>query len=147
MGGRAAEWTHATLRMAAGLLFMQHGMQKLFGVLGGMGAPGAAAPLASLMGVAGILEFTGGLLIAMGLAVRPVAMVLLLEMMSAYVIAHIPRGAAPIENGGELALLYAAVFLFLAAHGAGPLSVDEWVSKRTHQERRHFRDRRAHAIV
>lgn len=114
----------AILRIGAGLLFMQHGLQKLFGLFGGMGAPGATAPLASLMGVAGILELGGGLLLVLGLFVRPVALILAVEMIWAFVQAHLPRGGAPIQNGGELALLYALVFMFLAARGAGPVSVD-----------------------
>lgn len=115
----------AILRIGAGLLFMQHGLQKLFGMFGGFGGtPGATAPLASLMGLAGILELGGGLLLVLGLFVRPVAMILAVEMIIAYIRAHLPQGAAPIENGGELALLYMFIFLFLAARGAGPVSVD-----------------------
>jgi putative oxidoreductase len=99
------------------------------------------------MGVAGVLEFGGGLLMVVGFLVRPAAVVLLLEMLVAYFIAHVPRGAVPIQNGGELALLYGAIFLFLAAHGAGPLSVDEWSARRVPHERRHVRDRRTQAAA
>ena len=117
---------HALLRIGAGILFMQHGVQKLFGMLGGFGGtPGATAPLASQMGVAGVLETFGGLLIVLGLFTRPVALVLMLEMIVAYLIAHLPRGGWPIENGGELPLLFALVFALLATHGAGPLSIDQ----------------------
>ncbi|HJR66916.1 MAG TPA: DoxX family protein [Gemmatimonadaceae bacterium] len=115
----------AILRIGAGLLFMQHGLQKLFGMFGGFGGtPGATAPLDSLMGVAGILEVVGGALLVAGLFVRPVALILLVEMVVAYFQAHLPQGGMPIQNGGELALLYALVFGFLAARGAGPVSVD-----------------------
>jgi len=115
----------AVLRIGAGLLFMQHGLQKLFGMFGGFGGtPGASAPLDSLMGVAGILELVGGALLVAGLFVRPVALILLVEMVVAYFQAHLPQGGMPIQNGGELALLYALVFAFLAARGAGPVSVD-----------------------
>lgn len=115
----------AILRIGAGLLFMQHGLQKLFGILGGFGGtPGATAPLDSLMGVAGILELAGGALLVAGLFVRPVALILAAEMVVAYFQAHLPQGGMPIQNGGELALLYALVFAFLAARGAGPVSVD-----------------------
>lgn len=116
--------THALLRIGAGLLFMQHGAQKLFGVLGGMGAPGQKAELVSLMGLAGILEFFGGLLIVIGLATRPVAVLLFIQMLWAYVQVHMPQGGLPIQNQGELALLYALVWAFLAGNGAGPASVD-----------------------
>ena len=122
---------HAVLRIAAGLLFMHHGLQKLFGVLGGFGGtPGASAPLMSLMGLAGVLEFGGGLLIAAGFFTRPVAVLLLGEMLTAFFMAHFPGGGWPIENQGELALVYAAIWAFLAAHGAGIWSVDAVLNKR-----------------
>ena len=109
----------ALLRIGAGLLFMQHGAQKLFGWLGGN-----QVELVSQIGLAGVLEFFGGLLMVLGLFTRPVAVVLVLEMLWAYFQAHMPRGGAPIQNGGELALLYGLVFAFFAAFGAGPFSVD-----------------------
>lgn len=122
--------THALLRIGAGLLFMQHGAQKLFGVLGGMGAPGQKAELVSLMGLAGILEFFGGLLIVIGLMTRPVAVLLFIQMIWAYVQVHLPQGGLPIQNHGELALLYALVWAFLAGNGAGPASVDASLARR-----------------
>lgn len=123
--GRFAPAAHALVRIGAGILFMQHGLQKLFGMFGGFGGtPGATAPLMSQMGLAGVLETFGGLLIVLGLLTRPVALVLMLEMIAAYFIAHLPQGGWPIENGGELALLFALVFAFLATHGAGPYSLD-----------------------
>lgn len=110
---------HAVLRIGAGLLFMQHGAQKLFGLFGGN-----QVELISQMGLAGVLEFFGGLLIALGLFTRPVAIILVIEMLWAYFQAHLPRGAMPIQNGGELALLFALVFAYIAAHGPGPASLD-----------------------
>ena len=128
----------AVLRIGAGLLFMQHGLQKLFGMFGGFGGtPGATAPLDSLMGVAGILELVGGALLVAGLFVRPVALILAIEMVVAYFKSHLPQGAVPIQNGGELALLYALVFAFLAARGAGPASVDARRLHTTHERTRH----------
>ena len=121
---------HALLRIGAGLLFMQHGAQKLFGVLGGMGAPGQRAELVSQMGLAGVLEFFGGLLIVIGLATRPVAALLFLQMLAAYFIAHMPQGGLPIQNGGELALLYALIWAYFAGNGAGPFSVDDAIARR-----------------
>ncbi len=116
---------HALLRIGAGLLFMQHGLQKLFGMFGGFGdTPGATAPLVSQMGLAGVLECFGGLLLVLGLFTRPVAFLLAGEMLVAFFQAHFPRGGWPIENGGELPLLFMVVFLFLAANGAGPASLD-----------------------
>jgi putative oxidoreductase len=132
--------THAVLRIAAGLLFIQHGLQKLFGLFGGV--QGTIVPLTSLLGLAGVIELAGGLFLILGLFVRPVAAVLVLEMISAYFIQHVSHGGWPIQNQGELALLYAAVFVFLAGNGAGPLSIDEALPVSRTEERRHIKDRR-----
>lgn len=119
-----APLAQAVLRIGAGLLFMQHGAQKLFGWLGGAGGSGASVELFSQMGFAGALEFFGGALVVLGLFTRPVAAVLALLMVAAYFIGHAPQGGFPIENRGELALLYALVFGFLAAGGPGAWSLD-----------------------
>jgi len=116
--------THALLRIGAALLFMQHGLQKLFGLFGGVGAPGQTVELVSQFGLAGILETFGGLLLLLGLFTRPVALLLALEMLVAFFQAHFPRGGVPLENGGEMPLLYMLVFLFFLGNGAGPASVD-----------------------
>ena len=141
------EWTgpatHALLRIAVALLFMQHGVQKMFGWLGGVGGSGATAPLASLAGVAGILELFGGALLLVGLLTRPMAFVLAGEMVVAYVIAHLPQGGFPVQNQGELALLFAASFVFLAGNGAGPWSLDHWVGERRAQRDVHRHGRAA----
>lgn len=116
---------HVVLRAGTGLLFMQHGLQKLFGMFGGFGGtPGAHAPIASMMGLAGALEVGGGLLLVLGFLTRPVALILMVEMVYAYASVHLPHGGWPIQNGGELALLYAFIFAFLATHGPGPYAVD-----------------------
>ena len=107
------------LRVGAGLLFIEHGVQKLFGLFGGQ-----AEPLTSRLGVAGVLESVGGLLLIVGLFTRPVALVLLLEMLVAFATVHVPMGGWPVQNQGELALLYALIFAVLAVHGGGPLSID-----------------------
>jgi putative oxidoreductase len=116
--------THAVLRIGAGLLFMQHGAQKLFGLFGGMGPNGGAVALVSQMGLAGVLEFFGGLLVVLGLFTRPVAFLLAGEMLVAFFQAHFPRGGFPIENQGEVPLLFMLVWLFLFGNGAGPASLD-----------------------
>lgn len=107
-------------RIGASLLFMQHGAQKLFGLLGG----DQVESFFSLMGLAGVLEFFGGLLVALGLITRPVALILTVEMLVAYFMAHQPQGGFPIQNDGELALLFALTFALLAVIGPGKFSLD-----------------------
>jgi putative oxidoreductase len=117
--GRLNGEIYSILRLVAGLLFACHGAQKLFGALGGN-----AVPIASQFGLAGIIEFGGGLLIAVGLFASPVAFIASGEMAWAYFQAHAPRATYPINNGGELAVLYCFLWLYVAARGSGPLSVD-----------------------
>jgi putative oxidoreductase len=123
---RLDRWSAAALsvlRIVAAFLFMAHGMSKL------LGFPGPQPPqfaLLSLVGLAGVLELVGGVLLLIGLFARPVAFVLSGEMAFAYFIAHAPHGFWPLVNRGELAALYCFVFLFLAVAGAGPWSVDHW---------------------
>lgn len=115
---RWVEPIFAVLRVVAGLLFACHGAQKLFGVLGGQvaGEP--------LMILAGVIELAGGLLIAVGLFTPIAAFIASGEMAVAYFVAHAPQGFWPIQNGGELAALYCFLFLYVAARGGGPYSVD-----------------------
>ena len=117
--GRLSPYFFALLRIIAGLAFAQHGAQKLFGLLGGQ-----AVELASQRGLAGIIEFVGGIMIAIGLFTSPVAFVASGEMAWAYFQNHAPRGFWPIQNGGELAVLYCFIFLYFAAVGSGKLSID-----------------------
>jgi putative oxidoreductase len=122
---RYADIAHTLLRVMAGLLFAQHGAQKLFGLLGGFGPPpGGRVALVSVFGLAGVIEFFGGLMIALGILTRPIAFIAAGEMAVAYFTAHAPRGLWPILNQGEPAVLYCFVFLYLAAVGPGPYSVD-----------------------
>ena len=128
---RASVITHDLLRIMTGLLFMQHGLQKMLGMLGGYrGTPGATAPLLSQSGVAGTLELVGGLLVALGLFTRPTSFLLSGLMAVAYFRAHAPDGFWPLVNRGELAVLYCFVFLLLAATGAGPWSLDALLRRR-----------------
>ena len=117
--GPFAPYLYALLRIVAGVAFAQHGAQKLFGLLGG-----TAVELTSQRGLAGVIEFVGGLLIAIGLFTSPVAFLASGEMAVAYFQAHAPRGFWPIQNGGELAVLYCFIFLYFAAVGSGKLSID-----------------------
>jgi len=113
----------SVLRIVAGLLFMEHGTGKLFNF------PPIHDMMLKLMGsgmlyFTGILEFVGGLLITIGFLTRPVAFLLAGFMAAAYFMAHLPRGFFPLANMGEPAILFCFVFLYLAAAGAGPISVD-----------------------
>jgi putative oxidoreductase len=114
---------YTLMRVFFGLLFMQHGAQKLFGAFGQ-----EQVPLASLMGLAGVIEFFGGLLIAIGLLTRPAAFICAGEMAAAYLMAHAPRSVWPIVNEGELALLFMFGFLFILTRGGGRWSLDTLIS-------------------
>ena len=118
------------LRIVAAFTFSLHGMQKLFGFFGGMGGKGMTASFPSLPWFAGFLEVAGGLLLLLGLFTAPVAFVLSGEMAVAYFLAHYRRGFFPISNGGELAVVYAFLFLYLALAGPGPVSLDALVRKK-----------------
>lgn len=117
---RFAPYAFALLRIVVGVLFAMHGSQKLFGV------PGDKPPmeLASLIGVAGIIEFAGGILIAIGLLTRFAAFIASGTMAVAYFMAHAPKGLLPIINQGEPAVVYCFVFLYIWAHGPGVWSID-----------------------
>ncbi len=127
--GRFADRSYALLRIVAGFLFACHGAQKLFGVLGGIDREGAIAPMLSLLGAAGVIEFFGGTLIMVGLAARPLAFIASGEMAVAYFIRHFPRGWWPLTNGGELAVLYCFLWLMIAVRGTGIWSVDRVLEK------------------
>ena len=119
------------LRILVGFMFLEHGAQKLFGLLGGFGGQeGATAPLFSLMGFAGILEFFGGLAILLGLFTQPVAFILSGEMAVGYFMAHFPMSFWPVVNRGETAVLYCLIFLLLATTGGGSLSLDGLFKKK-----------------
>ena len=117
--GRFAPQLYAAMRIVTGFLFACHGAQKLFGALGGQ-----QVPLMSLMGLAGIIEFFGGLMIAIGFQTGTAAFIASGFMASAYFMAHAPRGPLPIQNQGELAVVYCFVFLYIAARGSGVWAVD-----------------------
>ena len=106
------------MRIVVGLLFVCHGAQKLFGMFGGKG--GAEG----LMMVGGIIEFGGGLLVALGLFTRPAAFLASGMMAVAYFMAHASNSPLPIVNKGELAVVYCFVFFYIFFRGGGPLSLD-----------------------
>ena len=110
--GRFAPHLYGILRIVAGLLFAFHGAQKLFGVFGGR-----QVTLMSQMGAAGAIELVCGLMIAIGVLTGIAAFIASGEMAAAYFMAHWPQGPVPIQNGGELAVLYCFLFLYIAARG------------------------------
>ena len=129
--GRFKPHSLTLLRVLTGFMFLGHGAQKLFGLLGGFGGQeGATAPLFSMMGFAGILEFFGGLAILLGLFTQPVAFILSGQMAVAYFMAHFPSSFWPIVNRGETAVLYCLIFLLLATTGGGSLSLDSLFRKK-----------------
>ena len=117
-----APQAYAVMRIVVGLLFFCHGLQKVFGLFGGVN--GAAAPLLSLLGIAGLIELVTGALIAVGFAAGTAAFIASGQMAVAYFAGHFPAGSWPIQNDGELAVLYCFVFLYMATRGSGIWSVD-----------------------
>jgi putative oxidoreductase len=122
--GNLSELIYSSTRFVVGFTFALHGAQKLFGVL-----DQDAVDLFSRMGVAGIVEFFGGALIALGLYTPWVAFIASGEMAFAYFTAHSPRGFWPVTNGGEAAVLYCFVFLYFASRGSGPVSLDRIIRR------------------
>ena len=114
-----APYAFAILRIIAGLLFVAHGGQKTFGWFGGQ-----PVPLGSLFGLAGIIEIVLGILVTIGLFTGFVAFIASGEMAVAYFIGHFPKSFWPLENEGELAVLFCFVFLYMATQGSGIWSVD-----------------------
>jgi len=126
-----APYLLSALRIVTAFLFMQFGTAKLFAFPAALMPGGGTAPLASLPGVAGVLETFGGALLLIGLFTRPVAFLLSGEMAFAYFIGHAPRGFWPVLNQGHPAVLFCFVWLYLSAAGAGPWSVDAVLRKRS----------------
>jgi putative oxidoreductase len=109
------------LRIVLGLLFLEHGLMKIVGFPASMGH----GPLPPLIMAAGIIEIVGGILIAVGFFSRYTAFITSGEMAFAYFIAHIPRGFYPALNGGEGAILFCFIFLYLAAAGPGAFAIND----------------------
>jgi putative oxidoreductase len=113
----------ALLRIVAALLFIEHGTAKWMN-FPPMGGPGGAPQLLSLFGIAGLIEIIGGILVLLGLFTRPAAFIMAGEMAVAYWMMHAPHSPYPLNNGGEAAILFCFVFLYLVAAGPGAFSVD-----------------------
>ena|SRR5687767_9452810 len=121
---RYAPYAYALFRIVFALMFLSHGLQKLFGMFGGQ-----IAPIASALGIAGMIELVLGTLIMAGFFTRIAAFLASGEMAVAYFMAHQRMAFWPLENQGELAVLFCFAFLYIAARGAGPWSVDEGIMK------------------
>ena len=109
------------LRIVVGLLFVEHGLMKIVG----FPAPMGSGPLPPMIMAAGIIELVGGALIVLGLFSRIAAFITSGEMAAAYFIAHFPRGLYPAQNGGDAAVLFCFIFLYLAAAGPGAFAIND----------------------
>ncbi|MDQ3077724.1 MAG: DoxX family protein [Pseudomonadota bacterium] len=126
-GGRFAPQALSLLRIVAALIFLLHGTSKL------LGFPPSEMPMPpamSFLWFGGVLELVGGLMLLFGLFSRPVAFILSGEMAVAYWMFHAPQSTFPSVNGGDAAILYCFVFLFIAAAGPGPWSVDATLGRK-----------------
>ena len=116
--GRVSPQIYAALRIVAGVLYACHGAQKLFGMFGGH-----QVNLMSQMGVAGTIELVGGLMIALGFLTSVAAFVASGEMAAAYFMSHAPRAVFPVQNNGELPVLFCFLFLYIASRGTVALGM------------------------
>lgn len=123
---RPAPYVLSILRIVVALLFLQHGLSKLFG----FPSPMAPPPLWTMEWFSGVIEFAGGVLLTLGLFTRPAALIMSGEMAVGYFMFHAPRSFFPALNGGDPAILYCFVFLYLVFAGAGPWSLDALWSRR-----------------
>jgi putative oxidoreductase len=129
---RAVQIAYFLLRVVAGLIFCQAGSVILFGWFGGMPGqpPGSTVPLVSQIGIGGVLEFFGGIAIVLGLFTRPIAFILSGMMAVAYWQFHAPNNPWPVQNQGIPAILFCFIFLYMAAIGAGPWSIDALIRRK-----------------
>ena len=118
MLSRLEPYAYALFRIVTGLLFIFHGLQK-FGIYGGQ-----SVNLATRLGVAALIEAVGGGLVMIGLFTGPVAFICSGEMAAAYFLSHAPQALWPIQNRGELAVVYCFAFLYMATRGSGIWSID-----------------------
>lgn len=141
-------WTSpllSVLRIFAGFLFIVHGTQKLFGYPAGL--PGGPVDLMTRAGAAGVIETFGGALLLLGLMTRPIAFLLAGEMAFAYFLVHAPKGFWPLLNAGELSALYCFLFLYFAAAGGGPISLDAMIARSSRANRAYHGRFGDHAVV
>lgn len=130
--GKYEPYVYALLRIVVGFLFLLHGTQKLLGFPPSGRPP---APLSGMIAAAGVIELVAGLLVLIGLFAGFAAFIASGLMAVAYFMAHQPQGVLPIQNGGETAVLYCFIFLYIAARGSGILSVDSLMNRGKDRER------------
>ena len=123
---RPSPYVRSIVRIVVALLFLEHGLSRLFGWPSALPTP----PALTLYWFAGAIELCGGLLFGLGLFTRPVAFLMSGEMAAAYFLSHAPRNFFPILNGGDAAILYCFIFLYFAFAGPGPWSLDAMWRKR-----------------
>jgi len=124
--GGTNDYLYPVFRILIGLMFFQHGAQKVFGFLGGIDGQGGTVPnIWSLFGWAGLIELAVGAVLVLGIFVRLAALVAAIEMVVAYFMAHFPNGFYPVLNGGELAVMFFAAFLVMIAKGSGKWSFEK----------------------
>lgn len=128
--GRFSPVVFALLRLVTGLLMACHGGQKVLGMFANPAHP-MHPPVGSLFWVGGLIELVGGFMVAFGLLGSIAAFILSGQMAVAYFMAHAKGGFFPIVNGGESAVLYCFIFLYVACHGSGILSVDQLLFRRS----------------
>jgi len=125
------EYLYLVFRVLVGLLFLQHGLQKIFGMFGGVGGASVVdGGLPTLMIVAGFIELLAGIAIVLGLFTRIAALLAAVEMLAAYFMVHAPQGFFPFVNKGELPLLYVAAFLILIMHGSRKWGLERTIMKK-----------------
>jgi putative oxidoreductase len=122
--GHFTEVAFAAMRVVVAFNFLGHGVQKLLGLLGGH-----RFPIMSQLGAAGLIETVLGTLILVGLFTSWAAFIASGEMATAFFLSHYPRGGWPVQNGGELAVSYCFVFLFIATRGGGRISLDALIGR------------------
>lgn len=122
---RLARYVLSLVRIVLGLLFIEHGMSKLFGF-----PPGTVREMFTLSWYSAVIEFGAGALLVLGLATRAAAFVASGEMAVAYFLSHAPKGFFPMLNGGDAAILYCFIFFYFVFAGGGPLSLDAALKNR-----------------